>query len=625
MRLFNYRWPKAGICQEQELYYRIASYGEGGACASAEGIPRGGIALHITKGAVVSFDTYFNCFSYAKYREYTWVNKTTAVLILKGSALVRLIAVREQNNGDISREILGEQEIHTQGFAEVRLDYDFSSDTSHGYYYTEITGFEDVYCSGGFWEAAECSTASRVKIAVVICTYKREFFLYRNMAMVERDILGFEGPESIKDSVGFFIVDNGKTIPPDRWSGEKIQVFPNKNYGGSGGFTRGIIEAYRRRDEFTHFLLMDDDIIFDAETLVKTVRFLAVLRPEHNDLCLGGSMLRLDIPFLQYEAGGHWNGLKVENVKHGLDLRRWESVMANEIKDAHIDFQAWWYICMPLLTVDDYGLPLPFFINSDDIEYGIRAIKKLEILNGIGVWHQFWNCKYSMSLMYYMQRNQIIVNILHRSRIGLFRQWFYLAYFVLHQLIIQRYTAAELVFQAARDFLKGPDFFLNTNEEELHKALTAQLTKNYTDEELKKQGVVFNRIKYMISQKRQGSRSTAILVLLQLFFLPRFFYKKDFIVVDISGYKFTDFSRAQKVLHYNTYERSGFITEISKRKIWALILKLLAVLIKMLFRYPGLARAYRERIDELTGFDFWCKHLGIGNIGTKSPIHTSEF
>jgi hypothetical protein len=115
----------------------------------------------------------------------------------------------------------------------------------------------------------------------------------------------------------------------------------------------------------------------------------------------------------------------------------------------------------------------------------------------------------------------------------------------------------------------------------------------------------------MISQKRQGSRSTAILVLLQLFFLPRFFYKKDFIVVDISGYKFTDFSRAQKVLHYNTYERSGFITEISKRKIWTLSLKLLDMLIKMLCRYPRVAKAYRERIDELTGFDFWSKHLGI--------------
>jgi hypothetical protein len=283
MRLFNYSWPKDGICREQELYYRITSHGQEGGSASTGNIPQGGVSLRISKGAVVSFDTYFNCFSYAKYREYTRVQKITAVLNLQGSALLRLMALREQNDGGISREMLAEQEIHTREFKEIRLDYDFSSDTSRGYYYTEITGLEDVYCSGGFWETPELEPANTVKIAVVICTFKREFYLYRNMAMVERDILGHEGPETIKDSVRFFIIDNGKTIPLDRWDSEYIKVFPNKNYGGSGGFTRGIIEAYRRRDEFTHFLLMDDDIIFDAETLVKTIRFLNVLRPEHQD------------------------------------------------------------------------------------------------------------------------------------------------------------------------------------------------------------------------------------------------------------------------------------------------------------------------------------------------------
>jgi GT2 family glycosyltransferase len=566
MRLFTYSWPKEGICREPELYYRITAHGPEGGSVSPEYLAPGGFSLRIRKGAVVSFDTYFNCFSYAKYREYTRVQKITAVLNLYGSALLRLMALRKQSDGSIAREILTEREVHTQELTAIRLDYDFSSDSSQGYYYTEIAGLEEVCCSGGFWETPVLEPPNPVKMAVVICTFKREYYLYRNMARVERDILGLEGPESIKDKVKFFIIDNGKTIPPDRWNGEHIRVFPNKNYGGSGGFTRGIIEAYRRRDEFTHVLLMDDDIVFDPETLVKTVRFLTVARPEHRDLCIGGSMLLQEVPFMQHEAGGLWDGMRYRSAKHGLDLRQWDAVLENERKES-VDYQAWWYMCMPLAIVTQYGLPLPLFVNSDDVEYGIRTKEKVEILNGIGVWHPNFRFKDSMPLVYYRRRNSLVVTALHRPRRDLPGQWFCIVYSalsvvyaVLVHLVFQRYTAAEFSLRAVQDFLKGPDFFLNTDEEELHKQLSARAAKIYTDEELKKQGA--------------------------------------------------NSSLARKVLHYNAAGRGGFI------KVWVLSFRLLFICIKMLCRYPGAVRSYWERINELTGFEFWCKHLDVplGNL-----------
>jgi hypothetical protein len=98
---------------------------------------------------------------------------------------------------------------------------------------------------------------------------------------------------------------------------------------------------------------------------------------------------------------------------------------------------------------------------------------------------------------------------------------------------------------------------------------------------------------------------------LQLYFLPRFFYKKELIVVDTARYRCADFSRVRKVLHYNAAGRGGFVTEISKKKVWALSFRLLFMCIKMLCLYPGAARSYRERMNELTGFEFWCKHLGV--------------
>jgi len=38
-----------------------------------------------------------------------------------------------------------------------------------------------------------------------------------------------------------------------------VQLIPNKNVGGSGGFARGLVEALQE-NTYSHFLFMDDDI-----------------------------------------------------------------------------------------------------------------------------------------------------------------------------------------------------------------------------------------------------------------------------------------------------------------------------------------------------------------------------
>ncbi|WP_027205229.1 hypothetical protein [Butyrivibrio fibrisolvens] len=43
-----------------------------------------------------------------------------------------------------------------------------------------------------------------------------------------------------------------------------IKVIPNANTGGTGGFSRGMMEAIDRKDALglTHLLMMDDDAVF---------------------------------------------------------------------------------------------------------------------------------------------------------------------------------------------------------------------------------------------------------------------------------------------------------------------------------------------------------------------------
>lgn len=77
-----------------------------------------------------------------------------------------------------------------------------------------------------------------------------------------------------------------------------------------GGFTRDLIEIMTHNDELhvTHALLMDDDIVIEPESLIKTYRILTLLKEEYEDAFIGGAMLRLDKQAIQVEAGASWNG-----------------------------------------------------------------------------------------------------------------------------------------------------------------------------------------------------------------------------------------------------------------------------------------------------------------------------
>ena len=74
-----------------------------------------------------------------------------------------------------------------------------------------------------------------------------------------------------------------------------VHLVPNRNCGGAGGFTRGMIEALKDPG-FTHVILMDDDIVLNPEVLTKTMLFLSSVKKEWQDAPLGGSLIERAIP-----------------------------------------------------------------------------------------------------------------------------------------------------------------------------------------------------------------------------------------------------------------------------------------------------------------------------------------
>lgn len=421
--------------------------------------------LVIPAGHTVTFDSYFNGFFYPKYLRYTHVTSVSVRCVIGGRALVGVcVCTRDGEQMLFEERVSGE--VHMPAV-------DITSLPAEGMLYLTVQAADGpVRFLRGKWET-DLELVNDVCVAAVMCTYRREEYVAWNLAQLRETVWG-EEECPIREALDLFVVDNGRTLTLAE--DEHVKLFPNRNLGGSGGFTRGLMEAYRRRDTYTHVLFMDDDISFETEALVKTVQLLRYAKPSDRPLCIGGQMLIEDEPTVQYEAGALFEKGCAVSLCHEVDISGPDALLENG-KEYPFQYNGWWYYCQPLDVVDEAGLPLPFFIKADDAEYCLRTKPSIVLMNGIGVWHRRFGEKYSVHLEYYIKRNELVTSALHGSGAGIWAGLMKLIRAAGKAALLGDPRAIGFLLRAYRDFLKGPDFFLETDGEALNKGLLEAMQK----------------------------------------------------------------------------------------------------------------------------------------------------
>ena len=335
-------FPSEETAEKSMLYYR----GKAKPCVHD--------GLGLLPGVPVRFDTYFNAFFYGAYTEYTRVKRVRVRTRTTGTLQIKLFSVDKRGR----ETLLTEQAVSGNRTAAELPEYALADLSPNGALFLEVTAHSaPAWLHSGWYEAeADCRP---VRIAAVICTYHREEYVYRNLRNVRKKI--WENPDCpARDDIDILVIDNGKSIQTEDYA--HIYVFPNKNCGGSGGFTRGMLEAYWR-GQYTHVLLMDDDISFEPEVLVRTVQFLKAARPTERPLCIGGQMLLEGRPTVQFEAGSSYIRGRLSPNGQGRDLSSREALLANA-RGGPAQYNAWWYCCLPLSAIEKNGFPLPLFIKT---------------------------------------------------------------------------------------------------------------------------------------------------------------------------------------------------------------------------------------------------------------------
>lgn len=595
LKLQNILFPEIGICDQEKLYYRINNKVH---------LNREKRALDFEKRGAASFDTYFNSFSIEKWKKYTQIGQVRLVLVLQGEFEIAL-----QNKEKTNKIISNREHFYRRIRSETPQEFvfPFIPYENKGIYCLRLEAFsEDARLFGGWYTAELAEDQLReVNIAINICTFRREVFVRRNLDTLNEKILQ-NADNELSGHVQVFISDNGKTLDVASLENDKVHIVPNKNVGGAGGFTRNLIEIMHcSYYEATHVLFMDDDIIIEPESIYRTYMMLRCIKKEYRDAFIGGAMLRLDEPYLQVEAGAVWNAGNQLGLKKNLDLRSLDAVLYNEIEE-YREYNAWWYCCMPMELVNEENLPLPLFIRGDDLEYGLRNMKYLILLNGICVWHEPFENKYSSFLIYYILRNMLYDNAIHCPQFNKRAAIKKICRSTFKEILYFRYNNVYLIERALDDYLEGIDFLKNTDGEKLHREI---MDAGYKAKPVEELSIPFSSTRYeeSLEEQRTGIGKLLFPLTLNGMLLP----SKGDRIVSMALCRPANFYRAKRVLQYDATTGKGFVTEKSFMGMICCIGKLISMMCRVIVKYEKATNIFRRDVQEVMTESFWRSYLAI--------------
>ncbi len=604
LKLQNILLPSSQTCMDQELYFRCSGTG-----MNFQLDP--GNSIRLEKGTVLEFDTYFNGFFIEKWNKYTGIDNIVLTLRLEGAA--RVVLMTRSLLGDfVETKVLGTHTCRSKKGQVQEFTLEFETQPAGGMCCFSIEAEEQtVFYGGSYCAGTELEWLRSVKLGLVICTYERERFIKKNLELLRKAFL--ENPDSqLYDKLEIFVVDNAGTLQESEIAGEKVHCFKNKNTGGAGGFTRGMLEVRRLAQEqgFTHVLLTDDDIVLEPEAVFRTGMLLTCVCDAYRDAFVGGAMLRLDTQYLQTEAGAVWNAGEIVSLKKGLDLRKVRNCLSNAYEEK-AEYHAWWFCAFPLALASDENLPMPLFLLGDDAEYGLRNMKQLILLNGICVWHEPVENKYSSARYYYMFRNKMIVNALHSRAMTRSQYKKLLTSAVRYELQLYRYKNAHLLMQAAEDFLGGVTWLKAQDGAKVHKWVTGQ---GYQPQPIAALGEDITYDRQMYETSRNDTQKPGLLqsiladrTLNGTYLSP----KRKYNIIPMDGAKPFSVYRTEKILNYDEAGKKGFVTQRDPQEAKESLARLKRLHHLIDTSYEDAVRDYAENSRKLQTYAFWKKYLEL--------------
>lgn len=399
------------------------------------------------------------------------------------------------------------------------------------------------------------------------------------------------------------VVDNESANRVEEAPG--VVVLRNPNLGCSGGFSRALYELCNGELEgigASHVCLMDDDIYLHPEMPGRTLAFAQFLKPGFH---LGAPMYpargRSSVPKQAacvghlYRGGMNPNdeaigaGLEVGNADRAVRLNR------------RPDTSGWWWNCIALEDVRKVGLPYPFFIKMDDVEYSLRLRDRgVELVTPLSWWtlHDDFEDKYTAGSQYFRHRNRWIL-LAQRNQLPTRRHFaLQVSEQVLRCVAMRQYECAELVCRAIGDFLKGPEVIASQGK----RTLAAVSAVNQVERSRPLSLAEVHRVDLSDEVRPVRSEWMRRLTLGTLNWHGSPFGRH--LLLNRAAADSCASRSGRRITFWNPETRTGFTVERSCRRALRVVGLLLAQLMST-WKYPRIGRAYSETRDVYTSSDFW--------------------
>ncbi len=430
----------------------------------------------VLPGKRVSFATYFNAFPASYWRRWTTVSTVQLRVRLAGECKLVLYKSTARGHSHPLETI----SIESDEPETIERNLPLTPFIDGGWYWFDIVAGPrgSTLIEADWLGVVDQSQQRHGRVSIGITSFNRPDEVVQQIR-----VLGDAGDMlDLVDTV--YVIDQGTRHPADhpdfadaaKRLGDRLQVIEQGNLGGSGGFARSMDETVRagRSD---YLLIMDDDVQFDPEGIVRAVTFADLAR---KPTIVGGhmfSMYERSVLHAWAEAVAPyrwWWGNAPNTVsRHDFGRRNLRNTPWLH-RRADADYNGWWMCLIPTQIIRELGLAMPVFIKWDDAEYGVRARDKgypTVSLPGMGSWQAPWTDKNDALdwQAYYHLRNRIVAALLHSPQPHGGKMLYESLERQLQNLLSMQYSTATLRLMAMEDVLSGP--------EHLHREIGSKLAE----------------------------------------------------------------------------------------------------------------------------------------------------
>jgi galactofuranosylgalactofuranosylrhamnosyl-N-acetylglucosaminyl-diphospho-decaprenol beta-1,5/1,6-galactofuranosyltransferase len=543
--------------------------------------------LHIFKGESVRFNTFFNSFSLKTWKERCNISDVEFSVRGKGKLLLQFF----YSCSGKPDQILYEKDIELHG-EEVAVPLDFfNTIPSQGLIYPVITAIDDLLINSGNYRT-NTQPRQAVRLGIVITHFNRQKSVIASAKRLQDQLLSDPAYKNIE----LVIVDNSQNLNLN-FTSSSIHVVPNANFGGSGGFTRGLL--YLKDTGFTHCCFMDDDASCEIESIRRIFVFFSYADSSRK-YGISGALLIDKKPNLVYEAGAKYYRGHYVQMGHNMDLTQARVLLNFENVSSEANYGAWCFFSFKIASIEH--LAFPFFVRGDDILFSIQNKLEIITLNGIVTWIDDFLEKDTPTTIYLSARSTYAITLL-QNKMTLSRMLKIL--FGAHRDLLCIYKYAEVMAyeKATMDILKGPECFLNDMEGKFFRESLKPLNKL---EQLEK--IPYSPTYKMISPARENAfRKFIRAISLNGILLPNFMHKKIIICPKSVFPSRKDIFLAKSIIYLKESTGEGVIAEYSRKMAITRLLSRLKISYYILKNYSRVVKQYPENLEKMTSESFWRK------------------